>query len=163
MHTIWPEALIEPDSTSHGSNYKYGFYDVHQVDDSVKDTERPEVCEKPPEIQQTPRFTRTNKDLFALCFWMQKQAVNLRNYTEDADGLYKRFLHIYRESGIHIHDPALFSEALLQIYRSDCRRSLSERPVNRVKKMTLKNIYRNRRIYASHDNNLPGAIRDDIN
>ena len=63
---------------------------------------------------------------------------------------------------LNIHDPAVFSEALRTIYRADCKRSRSARPINRAEKMTLKNIYQNKRICASFDNNLPRAIRDDV-
>jgi hypothetical protein len=63
---------------------------------------------------------------------------------------------------LNVNERALFYEALQTIYRRDCRRSRSQRPINRVEKITLKNIYQNRRVYASFDNNLPLAIRDDL-
>jgi hypothetical protein len=42
---------------------------------------------------------------------------------------------------LNVYDKAVFAEALRQIYRADCKRSRSARPINRVEKMTLKNIY----------------------
>ena len=63
---------------------------------------------------------------------------------------------------INVHDKAVFADALKQIYRGECKRSRSARLINRAEKMTLKNIYKNQRICASFDNNLPRAIRDDV-
>lgn len=63
---------------------------------------------------------------------------------------------------LNVHDRAMFLDALKQIFRADYKRSRSARLQTHAEKMTLKDIYRDRKMCASHDNNLPRAIKDDI-
>jgi hypothetical protein len=116
---------------------------------------------------------RVNKNLAVLSIWMHKQAISLRELTDGSGGLSLEFLASMAASNdmmdliasmnrLNINDPAVFAEALRSIYRADCKRSRSARPLNRVEKMTLKDIYRNRKLCASFDNNLPKAVRNDL-
>lgn len=63
----------------------------------------------------------------------------------------------------------LLRHALKDFIKIEFKRSHSQKPINRIEKWTLKNIYPNRRMQrigrmnASLENNLPKAVREDVN
>ena len=104
---------------------------------------------------------------------MHKQAISLREMSDPSGGLSIQFLSqmadgdemmdlISSLNRLNVHEGALFSDALKHIYRMENKKARSERPKNRVEKMTLKDVYKNKRVNASFDNNLPAAVRQDL-
>ena len=92
-----------------------------------------------------------------------------RNFGNDSDhsnrdvSIYSDFLDIWL-----VKVRKLFNKGLHDLIYRELRRSKSERPINRVMKMSLKHVYPNKKLckinhmHASVDHNLPKQVRKDI-